>query len=177
MIRIMMAAGLLFAPVLPAFADPLTLDLGRLGQVVAQEAGPPEPPRPGNVVGSTPVLQPRFTHLGPDINGVFCEQFGLEFRAANLPPGIVQPVTVTLQHPLWTLPDGRTSTAETNSSFVSPDRWTYTGYTLEESWSLVRGTWTFVISQGARVLASASFNVTVHTGQQPPKDGCAALTS
>ena len=178
MIRIMIATALAVIPAVQALADPLSLSLGRLGQVVAQEAGPPEPPRPGNVVGSTPVLQPRFTHLGPDITGVYCEQFGLEFRAANLAPGVVQPVTVTLQHPLWTLPDGRTSTAETNTSFVSPDRWTYTGYTLEESWSLVPGTWTFVISQGPRVLASASFNVTVDAGQQPPpKEGCVALTS
>ncbi len=177
MIRIILAMGLVVSPAVSAKADSLRLTIGRLGQVVAQEAGPSEPPRPGNVVGSTPVLEPHFTHLGSDIEGVYCEQFGLEFRAANLPPGIVQPVTVTLQHPLWTLPDGRTSTVETNVSFVSPDRWTYTGYTLEESWSLVPGTWTFVVSQGAQVLATASFNMTVDAGQTLPTDGCTARTS
>ena len=177
MIRIIIAGALAVVPVSSAMADPLRVTIGRVGQVVAQEAGPPEPPRPGNVVGSTPVLAPTFTHLGSDIAGVFCGQFGLEFRAANLPTGVVQPVTVTLQHPLWTLPDGRTSTQEVNSSFVSPDRWTYSGYTLEESWALVPGTWSFIVSDGTRVLGSASFNVTVNPGQTPPKDGCTALTS
>ena len=175
--RLLLVAGFLVACLHPAWADPLVLQVGRLGEVVAPEAGPPEPPRPGNVVGSTPVLTPRFTHLGPEVDGVYCKQFGLEFRAANLPPGNVATVTVQLQHPLWTLPDGRTSTSETNVSGVVADHWTYTGYTLEEPWALVPGTWTFTISQGPRVLAVASFNVAVESGQQAPTDGCSTPTS
>ncbi|WP_158745818.1 DUF3859 domain-containing protein [Acidisphaera sp. L21] len=178
MIRTALAALSLVASASTASAQQLVLRLGRMGQVVAQEAGPPEPPRGENVVGSTPVFDPKFVTLGPDIVAKYCKQFGLEFEAANLPSGTAAPVTVSLQHPLWTLPDGRTSTVETNSSGVSPDHWSYTGYTLEEPWSLVPGTWTFTITQGPRILATASFNLTVDPGQDaPPKDGCTALTS
>ena len=169
--------ALVFATGAPAAAEPLAIQIGRLGEVQAQEAGPPEPPRPGNVVGSTPVLPPRFLHLGSEVAGVFCKQFGLEFRAVNLSPGTAATVTVTLQHPLWTLPDGRTSTVETNVSGVSSDRWTYTGYTLEEPWAMVSGRWIFTISQGVRVLAVAGFDVTAQDGQREPEGGCTALTS
>ena len=172
----LLLAGSLLAG-LPARADPLVLQVGRLGEVVAQEAGPAEPPRRGNVVGSTPVRAPRFVHLGSDVTGVYCRQFGLEFRAANLPPGDVAPVTIQLQHPLWTLPDGRTSTSETNVGGVDAGHWSYTGYTLEEPWALVAGRWTFTISQGPRVLAEASFDVTVEPGQNAPNDGCDVPTS
>ena len=175
--RVILAGGLLLAAPGLARAEPLRLEVGRLGEVVAQEAGPSEPPRPGNVVGSTPVLTPRFTHLGADIVGVYCKQFGLEFRAVNLPPDGEAAVTVRLDHPLWRLPDGRTSTAETNLSGVAADHWSYTGYTLEEPWALVPGTWTFTISQGTRQLAVTSFNLSVESGQTPPGEGCTALTS
>ena len=173
--RLGIAAALLAAT--PAMAASLAVQMGRMGEVVAEEAGPPEAPRPGNVVGSTPVRPPRFVHLGSDVTGVFCRQFGLEFRAANLPPGEAAAVVVQLQHPLWTLPDGRTSTMETNVSGIDADHWSYTGYTLEEGWSLVPGRWTFTISQGPRVLAVADFDVTVEPGQTEPVNGCEVPTS
>ena len=171
------AALLLLALCRPALADQLLLRVGRSGEVSAPEAGPSEPPRPGNVAGTTPVLDPKFIHLGPDVDGVYCRQFGLEFRAVNLPPGANVPVVVRLDHPLWTRPDGQSGTTEINVSSVSADRWTYVGYTLEESWSLTPGTWTFTISQGPRVLAVSSFNVSVEPGQQLPAEGCSAPTS
>ncbi len=174
---VILASGQLLASACLARAEPLKLEIGRLGEVVAQEAGPSEPPRPGNVVGSTPVLTPSFTHLGPDIVGAYCKQFGLEFRALNLSADGDAAVTVRLDHPLWQLPDGRTSTAEINLGGVAADHWSYTGYTLEEPWALVPGTWTFTISQGARVLAVTSFNLSVQPGQTAPAEGCTALTS
>lgn len=171
----LLAALLAGAPA--AWADPLTVRIGRVGEVVAPEAGPPEPPHPGNVAGTTPVQDPRFLRLGTEIEGTPCRQFGLEFRAVNLPPGVTMPVMVQLTHPLWTRPDGQSGTTETNTSFVSSDRWTYVGYTLEEPWSLIPGPWTFTVSQGPRVLATTSFNVAVEPGQTVPKDGCDAPTS
>ncbi len=175
--RLVLAAALLLASTGLAAAEPLRLEVGRVGEVLAPEAGPPEPPRPGNVVGSTPVSTPRFVHLGTDVVGVYCKQFGLEFRALNLPPDGEAPVTIRLDHPLWRLPDGRTSTAETNLGGVVSDHWAYTGYTLEEPWALVPGAWTFTISQGPRVLAVTSFNVSVEMGQAEPQDGCTTPTS
>ena len=125
--------------------------IGRIGQVSAPEAGPAQPPRPGNVAGTTPVLDPKFVTLGTQIEGAPCRQFGFEFRAVNLPPGVTETVVVQLAHPLWTRPDGQTGTTETNVSSVASDRWSYVGYTLEEEWSLVPGPWTFTVSQGPRV--------------------------
>ena len=168
---------LLLAAPLPALAQPLSVRIGRVGEVVAAEAGPSEPPRPGNVAGTTPVLDPKFLQLGTAIEGTPCRQFGLEFRAVNLPPGVTVPVMIQLTHPLWTRPDGQSGTTETNVSSVSADRWTYIGYTLEEEWSLVPGPWTFTISQGPRVLATTTFNVAVEPGQHIPREGCSAPTS
>ena len=176
MIRAWFALLVGLAPV-SAFADPLVLQVGRVGEVVAPEAGPSLPPRLGNVAGTTPVLDPKFLQLGTQIDGAPCRQFGLEFRALNLPPGATSDVMVQLTHPLWTRPDGQTGTMETNVSSVSADHWTYVGYTLEEAWSMVPGTWTFTISQGPRVLATTSFNVSAEPGQTIPADGCSAPTS
>ena len=177
MFRMALAAFLLTCAPVSAFADQLIVRIGRVGEVMAPEAGPSEPPRPGNVAGTTPVLDPKFLQLGTDVDGTPCRQFGLEFRAMNLPPGVSVPVMVQLSHPLWTRPDGQSGTTETNISTVTADRWTYVGYTLEEAWSLVPGTWTFTISQGPRVLATTSFNVSVEPGQSVPVDGCYAPTS
>ncbi len=158
-----------------AWADPLALELGRVGEVMAQEVGPPEPPRPGNIAGIDAVRDPRFVHLGTDIQGAFCKQFGLEFRAANLAPGETALVQVTLDHPLWTRPDGASGTREVNFNTVTADRWSYTGYTLEEDWSLVPGPWTFTISQGPRVLSKVTFNVSVaQPGQHITQGACDA---
>ncbi len=161
----------------PALADQLALQVGRIGEVTAMEAGPKEPPLPGNLAGSASVFDPKFLKLGPDIDGTFCRQFGMEFKAANLRPGDVAPVMVQLEHPLWTLPNGQSGTTEINMSSASADRWSYTGYTLEEPWSLVPGTWTFTVTQGPRILARASFNVTVEPDQHLPLAGCDAPTS
>ena len=146
----------------------LPIVIGRSGEVSAAEAGPTVPPRPGNVVGSTPVHDPRFVTQGPDIEGAFCKQFGFEFRTTDLPGPLALPVDVRLDHPQWQLPDGQTSTQETNDSSVSSDRWSYTGYTLEEPFSLVAGPWTFTILSGDIVLAVVTFNVTVEPGQHMP---------
>jgi hypothetical protein len=160
-----------------AHANPIAVAIGRLGEVSAAEAGPTIPPRPGNVVGSTPVHDPRFMTQGADIEGAFCKQFGFEFRATNLPSPLSLPVEVELDHPVWNLPDGRTSTRETNDSAIASDHWSYTGYTLEEPWSLVPGPWTFTIVAGGTVLATVTFNVNVEPGQSIPVEGCEAPTS
>lgn len=158
-----------------AHADPLALVIGRVGEVTAEEVGPAQPPRPGNIAGIDSVRDPRFTHLGTSVQGAFCKQFGLEFKAANLAPGETALVQVTLDHPLWTRPDGVSGTREVNFNNVSADRWSYTGYTLEEDWSLVPGPWTFTISQGPRVLATVTFDVTVaQTGQHMTQENCDA---
>ena len=175
-LTIIACAAVLLAAAGPV-ANPLAVEIGRIGEVAAPESGPTVPPRPGNVVGSTPVDSPKFVALGPDIQGAYCKQFGFEFRARNVPVPLAMPVEIQLDHPLWSLPDGRTSTREVNDSAVSSDHWSYSGYTLEEPFSLVPGPWTFSVLSGTTVLATVSFNVTVEPGQKLPSAGCAAPTS
>ncbi len=47
-----------------AHAEPLAVEIGRVGEVVAQEVGAPQPPRPGNLAPRTTWRNMRFTHLG-----------------------------------------------------------------------------------------------------------------
>lgn len=156
-----------------AHADPLAVQIGRVGEVSAETVGLPRPPRPGNVAASTPWRNVHFTHLGTDIAGAFCKQFAVEFRAANLAQGETALVQVTLDHPLWTRPDGVSGTREMDYATLSGDQWNDTGYSLTEDWSLTPGPWTFTISQGARVLASVTFQVTVdHAGQHMTAGMC-----
>ncbi len=82
-------------------------EIGRLGEVSAPDAGPTVPPKPGNVVGSTPVRTPRYITLGPEIEGAFCKQFGFEFRARDLPPAMA----IAGRDHGWTTRSGRCRTA------------------------------------------------------------------
>ncbi len=156
-----------------AHADPLEVQIGRVGEVTAEAVGAPRPPRPGNVANWAPWRNVHFIHLGTHIEGVFCKQFAVEFRAANLAPGDTAIVQVTLDHPLWTRPDGVSGTREVGHATLSGGDWNDAGYSLEEDWSLVPGPWTYTISQGARVLASVTFEVTVeHAGQHMAEGKC-----
>ena len=89
MFRMALAAFLLTCAPVSAFADQLIVRIGRVGEVMAPEAGPSEPPRPGNVAGTTPVLDPKFLQLGTDVDGTPCRQFGLEFSRDELATGCV----------------------------------------------------------------------------------------
>ena len=156
-----------------AHADPLAVEIGRVGEVVSEAVGAPRPPRPGNVAPRSAWRNVRFTHLGTDIEGAFCKKFAVEFRAANLAEGETALVQVTLDHPLWVRPDGVSGTREVDYATLSGQHWNHTGYSLEEDWSLVPGPWTYTISQGGRVLASVTFDVTVaHPGQHMAAGAC-----
>ena len=110
--------------------------------------------------------------MGSDVDAKFCLLFGFQFRAPNLPPSMAFPVTVQLDHPLWTRPDGRTGTREVYPNVLTSD-WSYAGYELDESWTLVPGTWRFTIFVGHAVLATQTFELSVEPGQTLGADGCA----
>jgi hypothetical protein len=172
------ALGLLaLAAVAPAKAQVLAVEIGQAGQIEPADPDPPaDPPMGSNLVGSSPQRPKRYIHLGPEINAKFCTLFGFEFRAPNLPAPLEVPVTVQLDHPLWTRPDGRTGTRERYPNILR-NRWAYTGYDLEETWTLVPGTWRFSVMLGDTVLASQSFELTVEPGQVFPAGGCGAPLS
>ena len=173
-------AGLAFTVFLapaPARAQVLAVEIGQAGEVEAADPDPPSsPPAGNNLVGSSPQSPKRYIHLGGDITAKFCTLFGFQFRAPNLPPPLEVPVTIVLDHPLWTRPDGRTGTQERYTN-VLRNSWSYSGYHLEESWTLVPGTWRFTVMFGDSVLATQSFELTVPPGQTFPEAGCAPATS
>ena len=160
----------------PAAAQVLDVEIGRVGVVEPTETDVPEtPPADGNLVGSSPQRPARFTKLGSAIDARFCMLFGFEFRAPNMPAPLEFPVVVQLDHPLWTRPDGRSGTQERFHNLLTSE-WSYTGYHLEESWTLVPGTWRFTVLTGDKVLATQSFELSVAPGQSLPTN-CGAPVS
>ena len=114
--------------------------------------------------------------MGRDVDAKFCMLFGFEFRAPNLPAPLEVPVTIVLDHPLWHRPDGKTGTQERYPNILR-NTWSYSGYHLEESWTMEPGTWRFSVMMGDSVLASQEFELTVDPGQKFPQQGCAPATS
>ena len=160
----------------PLQAQVLAVEIGRVGAIEPTAAdAPSSPPTGDNLVGSSPHSPKQFTHPGSGIAARFCTMFGFEFRAPNLPAPLAMPVTVQLEHPLWKRPDGRSGTRERYPNMLR-QKWSYTGYSLEESWTLVPGTWRFSILLGETVLASQSFELKVEPGQVLPAS-CAAPVS
>jgi hypothetical protein len=161
----------------PARAQVLAVEIGRAGMIEPSDPDPVAlPPTGGNLVGSSAQSPKRYIHLGPDVDAKFCMLFGFEFRAPNLPPPLEVPVTVVLDHPLWVRPDGKSGTQERYPNILR-GTWSYSGYHLEESWTMVPGTWRFTVMMGDSVLASQEFELTVAPGQKFPEMGCAPATS
>jgi hypothetical protein len=171
-------ATFLLATSTPAWSqEVLAVEIGSVG--VVQKTGPdgPElPPEPGNLVGSSYQKGDDFTHLGSDVDAHFCLSFGFRVRMPNLPPPLTMRTTIEIEHPLWTRPDGLKGTRERFPSVLS-SQWGYTGYSLDESWTMVPGTWRFTVYLDDRVLARQSFELTVEPGQVFPAGGCGAPTS
>jgi len=161
----------------PVQAQVLAVEIGQVGTIEPADPDPPTiPPEGGNLVGSSAQKPKRYLHLGNQIDAKYCTLFGFEFRAPNLPAPLTMPVTVQLDHPLWVRPDGRSGTRERYPNVLHQD-WSYSGYHLEESWTLVPGTWTFSVMMGDTVLASQSFDLKVDPGQKFPAGGCGAPLS
>jgi hypothetical protein len=160
-----------------ARAQVLAVEIGQAGQIEAADPDPPAlPPAGSNLVGSSQQSPKRYIHIGSDIDAKFCTLFGFEFRAPNLSPPLEVPVTIVLDHPVWNRPDGRSGTQERYTNMLR-STWSYSGYHLEESWTLVPGTWKFTVMLGNSVLATQSFELTVAPGQTFPQAGCGAPVS
>jgi hypothetical protein len=161
----------------PVRAQVLAVEIGRAGTIEPSDPDPvAQPPSGGNLVGSSAQSPKRYIHLGSDVDAKFCSLFGFEFRAPNLPSPLEVPVTVVLDHPLWVRPDGKSGTQERYPNILR-GTWSYSGYHLEESWTMVPGTWRFTVMLGASVLATQEFELTVAPGQKFPEMGCAPATS
>ena len=161
----------------PAPAQVLAVEIGRVGVIEPTDPDPPTvPPSGDNLVGSSAQRPKRYLSAGGAIDAHYCTLFGFEFRAPNLPEPLTMPVTVQLDHPAWTRPDGRSGTRERYPNVLHQD-WSYSGYHLEENWTLVPGIWTFTVLMGDTVLAAQSFDVKVAPNEKFPAGGCGAPLS
>jgi hypothetical protein len=156
----------------PARAAPLQIEVAGAGEVFTRDVGEPKL-LPGNLAPVSGVTSPVMIHPGHRIEGSYCHGFGFSFRPINLPPGRQVPIVVRVTHPLWTLPDGRSGTQESWDSVIDSPKWSYVGYSFDEAWSLVPGTWIFTVTTAdGRLLTEQSFQVDVAPDQTLPKEGC-----
>ena len=169
-------AGLAIGLAAGAQAAPIQVEVADAGEVVAQNIGEAEL-LPGNLAEVSGVTRPVLIHPGYRIAGAYCRQFGFRFRATNLGPAEIAPITVQVTHPRWTLPDGRSGTREIWSSALEGREWGYVGYSFTEPWSLEPGPWVFTLLQDGRVLTEQNFQLDVEPGQTMPLQGCAPSVS
>ena len=112
------------------------------------------------------------------IEARLCHRFGFTFRAVNVGPDEALAVSVRSQHPAILRPDGTVSAGSTYPLSVTPDRNGLVGFSFDEPWELVPGTWTFQVLLGDKVLAECVFHVVPPESAQPAvPGGCQALVS
>lgn len=86
--------------------------------------------------------------------------FGLRVKITGQPDGAIVQLACRCIHPKFTNPgSGRSSTVEEWISQPIIGRPAYIGYTFDNSWELVPGTWTMQVFYGATLVARKEFDV------------------
>lgn len=142
---------------------------------------PPDPDA-GRTVPLVIVDAPRFVARTDRVEAKPCRGFGIRFRLSPPDPDPARTVRVTVRvtHPPMALPDGGLRAVSTYPQQVGREPG-FAGYSFDEPWEMVPGTWTFAVLLGDTVLAERRFEVVVPPGANtfPPGGwkGCAALVS
>lgn len=120
---------------------------------------------------------PRFVERTGRIEAGPCRGFGIGFALGGLDPARTAHVTIRVTHPPMTPPDGRVREESTYPRRIGREP-SFAGYSFDEPWEMVPGTWTFAVLFGDKVLAERRFEVVMPPGADaPPRGGCAALVS
>lgn len=143
-----------------------------------RDVGPRDPTanRDGDAV--VMVEDPRITRRTARIEAQLCRRFGFMFTVDDLPAGDPLNLTVTSVHPPILHPSGRVSTGITYDMAVSGDQPGLVGFSFDDPWELVPGTWTFTVRLGDRVLAEQAYEVIASPGPAPAaRTDCSAVVS
>lgn len=184
-------AAAFFAPALAAVVLPAAsvraqavpdVHITEYGEYVARrELGVLAPdPDAGRTAPLVVVEAPRFVARTNRIEAVPCRGFGIGFALRGLDPARTARVTVRVTHPPMVPPDGRVREESTYPQRIGREPG-FAGYSFDEPWEMVPGTWTFAVLFGDTVLAEQRFEVVVPPGANTPPpggwSGCAAAVS
>lgn len=94
--------------------------------------------------------------------------FGFRYRVDGPVPGDPVQITLAVRFPasVQPIPAVRPLTEHERSTTLAVGTVSYTGYSFDQAWEFVPGTWTLAVRQGGRTLAEKSF--TVVDGGEPP---------
>lgn len=171
---------------MPAAAQPAPeMRITGSGEFIARRDTGPRDPKPGETgapVGSSDAVimveDPRIVRRTTRIEAQLCRRFGFMFTMDNLGPDGTANLSVTSAHPPILHPNGRISTGVTYDMAVDGSQPGLVGFSFDDPWELVPGTWTFTVRLGSRVLTEQSYEVTASPDPDPPARGdCSAAVS
>jgi hypothetical protein len=87
--------------------------------------------------------------------------FGFRYRVDGPAPGDTAQLILAVQFPTAVQPNPSVQplTEHERSATMAIGAVSYTGYSLDQAWEFVPGTWTLAVKQGSRTLAEKSFTV------------------
>lgn len=150
------------------------------GEFVARrDAGPRDLGAAADSDAVVMVEDPRIVSRASRIEARLCRRFGFMFTLENAGPDGMLEVTVTSTHPPIVHPSGRVSTGVTYPMAVSTERPGLVGFSFDNPWELVPGTWTFSVRHGNRALTEQRFEVVAPADPDPPmvRGDCSAVVS
>ena len=98
--------------------------------------------------------------------------FGLRYRVDGPVPGETVPLTLAVRFPAAVQPNPTVQplSEHSRSATVVVGTVSYTGYSFDQLWEFMPGTWTLTVRQGGRTLAEKSF-IVVDGGEPPASSG------
>ncbi len=166
---------------LPAIAQPAPeLHITGSGEFVATRDVGPRDPAAASQGSDTVVMveDPRIVRRTKQIEAQLCRRFGFMFTLENPGPDGTAELTVTSVHPPILHPGGRISTGVTYQMSASGDRSGLVGFSFDEPWELVPGTWTFSVHLDGRLLAEQRYDVVASPDPSPvTRVDCSAAVS
>ena len=87
--------------------------------------------------------------------------FGFRYRVDGPVPGDTVPLTLAVRFPATVQPNPSVQplTVHERNATLAVGTLSYTGYSFDQAWEFVPGTWTLAVRQGGRTLAEKSFTV------------------
>ncbi len=174
-----MAGAALLASALPGWAADLPpVRITGYGRYTVGRDGPLQdlPAGGTGVTSYAPSQGARLVETTTRIEARLYNRFGIWFDLPYAVPGHPASVTIRLTHPLLKNPDGRSGAIGTWPKVVG-DAGGAAGFSFDEPWEAVPGTWTFAVMSEGKVLAEQAFEVAEPARTGPAQPGCGAPTS